>query len=151
MHMRVVDGIVRAIDNSLPLLSFFDNVFDFKNVFGLLVINVLDLLQLHQHRRLETLDETHQVRNVIFNFLKLTGLIILLLLQEGCDDVLDLPVVRDSLVQKLPVIHDKAKVILDLLLVLNFVVFSEGLAHDGDQHVQQMDQDEKTCENSDDY
>jgi hypothetical protein len=59
---------------------------------------------------------------------------------ESSDDVLDLFHVLKTETTKVPVIHDESEVVFDFDLVGNCSSVSESLAHDGDEHVQKMDQ-----------
>jgi hypothetical protein len=47
---------------------------------------------------------------------------------------------------EVPVVQDEAEVVFDFDFVLDFVVFAEGVAHDGDQHVEQMEDEDESRE-----
>uniref|UniRef100_A0A7S3FUQ3 Uncharacterized protein n=1 Tax=Strombidium rassoulzadegani TaxID=1082188 RepID=A0A7S3FUQ3_9SPIT len=62
---------------------------------------------------------------------------------EGHDQVLYLKDVAEDVVLKEPVVHHEAQVVLHRDLLPDLPSLSEGLPHDGDQHVQQVhDHDE---------
>ena len=64
---------------------------------------------------------------------------------EGADDVLDLRQVESNF-PKLPVVHDKPEVVLGHDQISDLSSLGEGVAHDGDQHVEQMQHDDNASE-----
>ena len=61
--------------------------------------------------------------------------------RKGADDVLDLREI-ESYFPELPVVHDKPEVVLGHDQIPDLSPLGEGVAHDGDQHVEQMQHDD---------
>ena len=61
--------------------------------------------------------------------------------KRGGDDVLDLRLIADSQRQEMEVVHDESQVVSRHDLGLHLPPLSEGVAHDRDQHVQEVGND----------
>ena len=59
---------------------------------------------------------------------------------ESSDDVFGLLGVTQGIGHQVPVVNDEGQVVLQFYLVCHFVSLLESVAHDGDQHVQHVDQ-----------
>ena len=59
---------------------------------------------------------------------------------EGRHDVVELLGISYGVVLEVPVVHHEGQVVSDLNLLCYFIPDGESVAHNGDQHVQQMDQ-----------
>lgn len=66
---------------------------------------------------------------------------------EGSNDILDLFGVLQSKVLHVPVVNNKGQLITILDLLGNQSPYGESLTHDSDEHVQQVNDDEKRAEN----
>jgi len=86
------------------------------------------------------LDKHLEILKLTLNLLKQLSLIFILLVLEGRHDVVELLGVSYGVVLEVPVVHDEGQVVSDLYLLCNFIPDGESVTHDGNQHVQQMDQ-----------
>ena len=98
---------------------------------------------------LDVIDFDHNVinrlRKVFFHFLDIFTdilydiiVVILFICRERCDYVSHPVFILECVVDQVPVIHYKLKMILNLGLHLQFLSLSKGVAHDGYQHVEEM-------------
>ena len=71
-------------------------------------------------------------------FLKHMALSVFVLVVECSDNVVQLLGVSNGVVFQVPVVDDECQVVPDLDLLCHLVTVSEGVSHNGDQHVQQM-------------
>ena len=64
---------------------------------------------------------------------------------EAGDDILDLRHVLECMREKEPIVEDKGQMILVLNLQMHFIPNSISIAHDGDEHVHQVDHEDEHC------
>ena len=89
------------------------------------------------------LDKHLEILKLPLNLLKQLSLILILLVLEGRHDVVELLGVSYGVVLEVPVVHDEGQVVSDLYLLCNLIPDGESVTHDGNQHVKQMDQQNK--------
>ena len=89
------------------------------------------------------LDKRPEILKLSLNFLEQLSLVLILLVLEGRHNVVELFGVSDGVVLQIPVIHYEGQVVSDLYLLCNLIPDGESITHDGNQHVKQMDQQNK--------
>ena len=110
-----------------------EHFLDPLNALLMLLGPLLYLLIIVDHQILEPhLALLYMLEHLIF-ILFITGM-------ECCNDVLDLPGVAQCIAHQVPVVDHEPKVVLHFYLVSYFVSLRESVTHDGDQHVQHVDQ-----------